>query len=158
MNTSSMEDAKEFLSFRLGEEEYGIDILAVREIRAYEKPTRIANAPEFIRGVVNLRGVIVPIVDLRMKFGLRDPVYDALTVVIILNVGGRVLGIVVDAVSDVIALKGEEIRPAPEFSSAVDAAFLRGLASLEGRLLILLDIEAMMASADMALTDERVAA
>jgi purine-binding chemotaxis protein CheW len=158
MNANSMEDGQEFLSFRLGAEEYGIDILAVREIRAYEKPTRIASAPEFIRGVVNLRGVIVPIVDLRMKFGLREPVYDALTVVIILNVGGRVLGIVVDAVSDVIALKGEEIRPAPEFSSAVDASFMRGLASLEGRLLILLDIAALMASPDMALVDDRAAA
>ena len=158
MNTISMEDGQEFLSFRLGAEEYGIDILAVREIRAYEKPTRIANAPGVIRGVVNLRGVIVPIVDLRIKFGLADPTYDALTVVIILNVADRVLGIVVDAVCDVIGLKPEEIRAAPEFSSAVDAAFLRGLASLEGRLIILLDIEAMMKSRDMALVDDRVAA
>jgi len=158
MTPVSTEHAKEFLSFRLGGEEYGIDILAVREIRAHEKPTRIAGAPEFIRGVVNLRGVIVPIVDLRMKFGLDEAVYDALTVVIILNVGGRVLGIVVDAVSDVVKLKDEEVSPAPEFSSAVDASFLRGLASLEGRLLILLDIEALMASPEMALTDDRVAA
>jgi purine-binding chemotaxis protein CheW len=158
MDATSMEDGQEFLSFRLGAEEYGIDILAVREIRAYEKPTRIAGAPEFIRGVVNLRGVIVPIVDLRMKFGLHEAVYDALTVVIILNVGGRVLGIVVDAVSDVIKLKSEQISPPPEFSSAVDASFLRGLASLEGRLLILLDIAALMASPDMALVDDRAAA
>ena len=158
MTPVSTEHAKEFLSFRLGGEEYGIDILAVREIRAHEKPTRIAGAPEFIRGVVNLRGVIVPIVDLRMKFGLDEAVYDALTVVIILNVGGRVLGIVVDAVSDVVKLKDEEVSAAPEFSSAVDASFLRGLASLEGRLLILLDIEALMASPEMALTDDRVAA
>jgi len=149
---------KEFLSFRLGAEEYGIDILAVREIRAYEKPTRIANAPEFIRGVINLRGVIVPIVDLRIKFGMADPAYNALTVVIILNVGGRVLGVVVDAVSDVVALAHEEIRPAPEFSSTVDATFLRGLATLEERLLILMDIEALMSSPEMALFDDRAAA
>jgi len=158
MDNLTMKGVKEYLSFRLGGEEYGIDILAVREIRAYEKPTRIAGAPGFIRGVVNLRGVIVPIVDLRIKLGLPEPTYDALTVVIILNVAGRVIGIVVDAVSDVIALKPDDVRAAPEFSSAVDAGFLRGLASLEGRLLILLDIEAMMASPDMALTDERVAA
>src|SRR5216110_2780688 len=92
-------DVKEFLSFRLGAEEYGIDILTVREIRAFERPTRIANAPAFILGVVNLRGVIVPIVDLRIKFGMAQPTYDSSTVVIILNVAARVLGIVVDSVS-----------------------------------------------------------
>jgi purine-binding chemotaxis protein CheW len=144
---------QEFLSFRLGAEEYAIDIFAVREIRGYEKPTRIANAPDFIRGVVNLRGVIVPIIDLRIKFGLADPTYDALTVVIILNIAERVLGIIVDGVSDVIALAGEEIRPAPSFSAAVDAGFIRGLASVEGRLIVLMDIEAMVSSPDMALVD-----
>ena len=149
---------KECLSFRLGEEEYGIDILAVREIRAFEKPTRIANAPAFILGVVNLRGVIVPILDLRIKFGVAKPVYDGSTVVIILNVASRVLGIVVDSVSDVLPLGQEDIRPAPEFSSAIEASFIRGLASMEGRLLILLDIAALVASPDMGLVDETKAA
>ena len=147
-------DVKECLSFRLGGEEYGIDILAVREIRAFERPTRIATAPAFILGVVNLRGVIVPIVDLRIKFGVAQPTYDGSTVVIILNVAERVLGIVVDAVSDVLPLKQEEIRPAPEFSSAIDASYVRGLASLSGRLLILVDIEMLMTSRGMALVDE----
>ena len=151
-------DGKECLSFRLGAEEYGIDILAVREIRAFERPTRIANAPAFILGVVNLRGVIVPIVDLRIKFGVAQPTYDGSTVVIILNVAERVLGIVVDAVSDVLPLKQEEIRPAPEFSSAIDASYVRGLASLSGRLLILIDIEMLMTSQGMALVQEAKAA
>ena len=152
-------DVKECLSFRLGAEEYGIDILAVREIRAFERPTRIANAPEFILGVINLRGVIVPIVDLRVKFGVAQATYDSTTVVIILNVADRVLGIVVDSVSDVLPLKQEEIRPAPEFSSAIDASFVKGLASLTNRLLILIDIEMLMTSPGMALVgDEKAAA
>ncbi len=153
--------AHEYLTFRLGAEEYGIDILKVQEIRGYEQPTRIANAPSFIKGVVNLRGVIVPIVDLRVKFALGEPTYDAMTVVIILNVAKRVVGVVVDSVSDVLELKGEQIRPAPEFNGAVDAAFITGLGSVtqgEGeaqthRMLILVDIEQLMTSTDMGLVD-----
>ncbi|MFZ4759196.1 MAG: chemotaxis protein CheW, partial [Burkholderiaceae bacterium] len=105
---------REYLTFRLGEEEYGIDILKVQEIRGYEQPTRIANAPSFIKGVVNLRGVIVPIVDMRIKFNLGSAEYNDFTVVIILNLGARVVGIVVDSVSDVMELSPEQIRPAPE--------------------------------------------
>jgi purine-binding chemotaxis protein CheW len=146
-------DVKEFLSFRLGEEEYGIDILAVREIRAYEKPTRIANTPAFIRGVINLRGVIVPIVDLRIKFGLATAQYNSLTVVIILKVSNRVVGIVVDSVSDVLPLRQDEIRPAPEFNSNIQASFIRGLATVQERMLILMDIEGLMASRDMSLVE-----
>ena len=101
----------EFLTFRLGQEEYGIDILRVQEIRSYEQPTRIANAPAFIKGVVNLRGVIVPIVDLRMKLGCDCAEYNAFTVVIVLNVKGRVVGAVVDSVSDVLELSRDTIKP-----------------------------------------------
>jgi len=158
IESGSTADVKECLSFRLGAEEYGIDILAVREIREFERPTRIANAPEFILGVVNLRGVIVPIVDLRIKFGMPEPRYDGSTVVIILNVANRVLGIVVDSVSDVLPLKNEDIRPAPEFSAAIDASFVKGLASISGRLLILVDIEMLMTSPSMALVDSAKAA
>jgi purine-binding chemotaxis protein CheW len=158
IGSGNAEGVKEILSFRLGGEEYGIDILAVREIRACEKPTRIANAPAFILGVVNLRGVIVPIVDLRIKFGMAEPSYDGSTVVIILSVANRMMGIVVDSVSDVLPLKQEEIRPAPEFSSAIDASFIVGLASLEERLLILVDIQALMTSRDMGLVEEALAA
>ncbi|MBK1689698.1 chemotaxis protein CheW [Rubrivivax gelatinosus] len=149
--------AREYLSFKLGAEEYGIDILKVQEIRGYEPPTRIANAPLFIKGVVNLRGVIVPVVDMRLRFGLADAEYNGFTVVIILDVAGRTVGIVVDSVSDVLELGSGQVRPAPEFSAAVDASYITGLGTLktgdDERLLILLDIEALVRSPDMGLMD-----
>ena len=141
----------EFLTFCLGGEEYGIDILKVQEIRSYEPPTRIANAPGFIKGVVNLRGVIVPIVDLRLRLGCETAEYSALTVVIVLNVKGRVVGAVVDSVSDVLELGKDAIKPAPEMASAVDASFITGIGSVGERMLILMDIEGLMASEEMGL-------
>ena len=143
----------EFLTFTLGAEEYGIDILKVQEIRGYEAVTRIANAPAFIKGVTNLRGTIVPIVDLRIKFNLGEPTYDQFTVVIILNLHGRVMGIVVDGVSDVIALNAEQVRPAPDFGATVDTRYITGLGAVDERMLILLDIEKLMTSGDLALID-----
>ena len=143
--------AQEFLSFKLGAEEYGIDILKVQEIRRYEKPTRMANVPDFIKGVVNLRGIIVPIIDMRIKFNLPRVEYNDFTVVIILNVAGRVLGIVVDGVSDVITLSSEQIKPAPEFASGGETSYIIGLGTLDERMLILMDIEQLMAGGDMAL-------
>jgi purine-binding chemotaxis protein CheW len=145
----------EFLSFRLGAEEYGIDILKVQEIRSYEPPTRIANAPAFVKGVINLRGVIVPIVDLRVKLGCEAVEYNGFTVVIVLNVKGRVVGTVVDSVSDVLELGGDAIRPAPEMSCSVDSRCITGIGSVTGRMLILLDIEALLTGADMGLFDPR---
>ena len=145
--------AQEFLTFTLGAEEYGVDILKVQEIRGYEKPTAIANAPAFIKGVVNLRGTIVPIVDMRIKFALGKADYDQFTVVIILNVGGRVVGMVVDGVSDVISLGAEQMRAAPDFSSTFDTQYITGLGTLDERMLILIDIEKLMGAADMGLTD-----
>ena len=145
--------AAEFLTFRLGAEEYGIDILRVQEIRSYEEPTRIANAPSFIKGVVNLRGVIVPVVDLRIKLNCEKVEYNGFTVVIVLNVHGRVVGAVVDSVSDVLELSSELIKPAPEMNSTVDTGFITGIASVGERMLILMDIEALMSSADMGLMD-----
>jgi purine-binding chemotaxis protein CheW len=145
---------KEFLTFRLGAESYGIDILKVQEIRGYEPPTTIANAPPFIKGVINLRGVIVPILDLRVKFRLPETKYDEFTVVIILNVASRVVGVVVDSVSDVLSLDPEAIRATPEFASGTfDTKYITGLCNLDDGLLILLDIEKLMTSADMALVD-----
>ncbi len=141
----------EFLTFRLGGEEYGIDILKVQEIRSYEQPTRIANAPSFIKGVVNLRGVIVPIVDLRLKLGCETADYNSFTVVIVLNVRGRVVGAVVDSVSDVLALDKDTIKPAPEMSSAVDTSFITGIGNVADRMLILMDIEGLMSSEEMGL-------
>ena len=141
----------EFLTFRLGAEEYGIDILKVQEIRSYESPTRIANAPSFIKGVVNLRGVIVPIVDLRLKLACETAEYNSFTVVIVLNVKGRVVGAVVDSVSDVLALDNDSVKPAPEMNSAVDTSFITGIGSISDRMLILMDIEGLMASQEMGL-------
>ena len=143
--------AGEFLTFRLGAEEYGIDILRVQEIRSYEPPTRIANAPAFIKGVVNLRGVIVPIVDLRLKLGCDAADYNAFTVVIVLNVKGRVVGAVVDSVSDVLELTSEQVKPAPEMSASIDAGFITGIGSVADRMLVLMDIEALMSSPEMGL-------
>lgn len=143
----------EYLTYTLGSEEYAIDILKVQEIRGYEPPTTIANAPAFLKGVVNLRGVIVPIVDLRIKFNVGVADYTAFTVVIILNIGARVVGIVVDSVSDVTMLRRDRIRPAPEFAATVDTKYITGLCSLDERMLIVIDIERLMLSAEMALVD-----
>jgi len=151
----------EYLTFRLDTEEYGIDILKVQEIRGYDTVTRIAGAPPFIKGVINLRGVIVPIVDLRMIFNLGEAKCDAFTVAIILNLGGRVVGAVVDSVSDVLELDAAQIKEAPEFRSTIDANYVTGLGAVgtgeEARLLILIDIERLMSSSDIALIG-RVAA
>jgi purine-binding chemotaxis protein CheW len=147
----------EFLAFTLGKEEYGIDILKVQEIRGYEAVTRIANAPEFIKGVVNLRGIIVPIVDMRIKFNLGEPTYDQFTVVIILNISGRVVGMVVDSVSDVITLSMEQVKPAPEMGTTFDSDYLIGLGTLDERMLILVDIDKLMSSADMGLIEKLAA-
>jgi len=147
----------EVVTFKLGEEEYGIDIQKVQELRGYDAVTRIANAPEYIKGVVNLRGIIVPIIDMRIKFKLGEPTYDQFTVVIVLNIGGRVVGMVVDSVSDVITLTGEQIKPAPEMGSVLDADYLIGLGTLEERMLILVDIDRLMSSEEMGLVEKMAA-
>ena len=141
----------EYLTFLLAKESYAIDILRVQEIRSYEAPTRIANAPDFIKGVINLRGIIVPIVDLRLKLHCPSAEYDTFTVVIVLNVHDRVIGAVVDSVSDVVELGQGLIKPAPQFGSAVDANFITGIASVGERMLIVMDIDSLMSSADMGL-------
>lgn len=144
-------DGEKFLVFTLGTEEYGIDILRVQEIRDYEAVTRIAHAPAFIKGVTNLRGIIVPIVDLRIKFGLENTQHGQHTVVIILNIRDRVVGILVDGVSDVLTLSAAQIKPAPEFGATWSAEYLTGLGAIENRMLILIDIERLMCSEDMEL-------
>ena len=144
---------QEFLVFTLGDEEYGIDILKVQEIRGYDQVTRIANTPSFIKGVTNLRGVIVPILDLRIKFDQDGVEYNDNTVVIVLNFGQRVVGIVVDGVSDVLSLTAEQIRPAPEFAVTLSTEYLTGLGALGDRMLILVNIEKLLNSEEMALVD-----
>ncbi|MFM9924740.1 chemotaxis protein CheW [Variovorax sp. H27-G14] len=147
----------EVVTFKLGEEEYGIDIQKVQELRGYDAVTRIANAPDYIKGVVNLRGIIVPIIDMRIKFKLGDPTYDQFTVVIVLNIGGRVVGMVVDSVSDVITLTAEQIKPPPELGAALDADYLIGLGTLDERMLILVDIDRLMSSDEMGLIEKMAA-
>jgi len=139
---------REFLAFKLGTEEYGIDLLRVQEIRSYEKPTRIANAPEFVKGVVNLRGAIVPIIDMRLKLKLEQVQYDPLTVVIVLNIGPRVLGMVVDAVSDVITLADEQLRPVPQVDTGLAGEHLLAIGAVDGRMLIIVDIEKLLSGAE----------
>jgi purine-binding chemotaxis protein CheW len=144
---------QEFLAFTLGSEEYGIDILKVQEIRGYEAVTRIANAPDFIKGVINLRGIIIPVLDMRIKFKLGTPVYDQFTVVIILNINGRVMGMVVDSVSDVTTLLPEQVKPAPEMGAAFNSGYMIGLGTIDERMLILVDIDKLMSSGEMGLIE-----
>lgn len=157
MNVSEEIRAVEVLAFTLGTEEYGINILRVQEIRGYEKVTRVANAPPHVKGVINLRGMIVPIVDMRIKFNLEDQAYNQSTVVVILNLGSRTVGIVVDGVSDVITLSQEQIKPAPEIGKGIDTGFLVGLATLDDRMLILIDIDALMSSQEIGIIDKLAA-
>jgi len=151
----------EYLTFRLGGQEYGIDILKVQEIRGYDMVTKIVGAPPVDKGVINLRGIIVPIVDLRMIFQLGEPKYDAFTVAIILNLGGRIIGAVVDSVSDVLELEASQIKPAPEFRSTLDANSLMGLGLVgsadDARMIILIDVEKLMSSSDLAVISKAAA-
>ncbi|GAB3286076.1 chemotaxis protein CheW [Parahaliea aestuarii] len=143
----------EFLVFSLGDEEYAVDILKVQEIRGYDNVTRIANTPDFIKGVANLRGVIVPVVDLRIKFRLDKVEYTEQTVVIVVSIEDRIVGIVVDGVSDVMSLGAEQIKPAPEFGVSMPVDYLSGLGSIDDRMLVLVDIERLLTSEEMALME-----
>lgn len=147
----ALADSGQYLTLRLGSEEYAIDILRVQEIRSYEEPTRMVNAPVFIKGVINLRGVIVPIVDLRVKLNIDKVEYNEFTVVIILNVRGTVIGAVVDAVSDVVTLTSQSIKPAPQFDTAIDSRFITGLANVGERMLIVMNMEALMSGAELGM-------
>ena len=137
-------NAEQFLTFRLDGQEYGIAILKVQEIKGWDKMTPIPNSPPYVKGVLNLRGVIVPVFDLRLRFGLPEAVRDAFTVIIVVNIGGRLAGIVVDAVSDVINIGAEQQCAAPEYEGQQNREFIMGLAQADGKLLILLDIDRMV--------------
>jgi purine-binding chemotaxis protein CheW len=152
-NTDKPSSSGEFLTFVLGDESYGLEILKVQEIRGYDAVTKIANTPDFIKGVVNLRGHIVPIVDLRIKLHLGKVEYDEFTVVIILNLHGRVVGIVVDSVSDVMSFQENQISSVPDIVTSLDTKYITGLATVENRMFILVDIEQLMNSQEMALID-----
>jgi purine-binding chemotaxis protein CheW len=141
----------QYLTLRLGAESYAIDIMRVQEIRSYEEPTRMANAPSFIKGVINLRGVIVPIVDLRMKLSVSTVEYNEFTVVIVLNIRGTIIGAVVDAVSDVVTLDAKMVKPAPQFESTIDARFILGLAHVGERMLIVMNMDALLSNAELGM-------
>lgn len=147
----------EFLAFTLGKEEYGINIQTVQELRGYDAVTQIANAPDYLKGVINLRGIIVPIIDMRIKFGLGQPAYDQFTVVIILQISGRTIGMVVDSVSDVLTLTPEQIKPAPEMGASVATDYLLGLGTINDRMLILIDIHQLMQSSEIGLIEKLAA-
>jgi len=150
---SAREATREVLVFVLGKEEYGVDILKVQEIRGYEKVTPIPSAPDYLKGVTNLRGVIVPIIDMRVKFRMPEVRYDSFTVVVILRIGGRVIGLVVDAVSDVVGFAQSDVRPAPQLGSLVDGSFIAGLATQGERMVLLLDIEKLLSSGELNLLE-----
>ena len=152
--SATREQVREVLVFVLGGEEYAVDILKVQEIRGYEKVTAIPAAPAYLKGVVNLRGIIVPVIDMRIKFGMAEPKYDSFTVVIILRVSGRVIGIVVDGVSDVVALAAADVKAAPGLGSIVDSGFLAGLATTGGRMILLLEIEKFLSSGELSLVNQ----
>jgi len=151
--TAVRDATHEVLVFVIGKEEYGVDILKVQEIRGYEKVTAIPAAPAFLKGVVNLRGVIVPVIDMRIKFGLADPRYDSFTVVIILRLASRMIGIVVDAVSDVVPLTGSDVKEPPRLGSVVDSSYLTGVATINERMVLLLDIEKFLSTGELDLLD-----
>jgi len=157
MDGQQRQEGIEALAFTLSSEEYGISILKVQEIRGYDAVTRIANAPDFIKGVVNLRGIIVPIIDMRIRFNLGAPTYDQFTVVIILNIANRVVGMVVDSVSDVITLMPDQIKPAPEMGTAVDTGYLIGLGTLDQRMVILVDIDRLLSGAEIGVLEKLAA-
>lgn len=149
----SASTVQEFLTFSLGDENYAIDILTVKEIRGYESVTKIANAPPFIKGVINQRGDIVPIVDLRIKFNVGQVTYDEFTIVIVLHIRSRIVGIVVDGVSDVVGLSKEQLRPPPDFGVAFNSRYLLGLASVNEQMIILVDINELISSEELGLFD-----
>ena len=154
--TTQLQDegqVREYLAFSLGGEEYVVDILKVQEIRTYEGVTRIANMPPYIKGVMNLRGTVVPVVDLRIRFNVGKAEYDATTIVIVMNIGRRTIGVVVDGVSDVVVLKSADLRPAPEIAGVLRAEYLQGVAILDNRMLIVVDIDGLMSSRDMGLLE-----
>lgn len=134
-------DDAQYLTFTLANEEYGVEILRVQEIRGYTAPTPVPNTPTWVKGVMNLRGTVVPVFDVRLKFGMEPSEYDRFTVIVVVNVGTRVVGLIVDAVSDVLDIPADSIQPAPDMGGAIDTSMLQGLARNGDRLTLLLDAD-----------------
>jgi purine-binding chemotaxis protein CheW len=152
-NATSTAQVAQYLTFTLGAEDYGVDILRVQEIRGWHPVTRVPNAPAYLLGVLNLRGTIVPIIDMRMRFNLEKVEYNPVTVIIVLSVktesGQHVFGIVVDGVSDVLDVTAADIKATPDFGAAVNTDFISGLATKSERMVMLLDIDKLLSSAEL---------
>jgi len=140
LDRAAVEDTAQFITFTLGAEEYGIDIMVVREIKGWTDTTMIPNAPAHVRGVINLRGIIVPIFDLRARFGVGLTVPTAMHVVIIVAAGTRTVGLLVDTVSDIISVNPKAIRPVPEMGLPTEDQFLDGLVAIENRMVTLVSL------------------
>lgn len=145
--------ARQFLTFLLGAEQYGVEILKVQEIKGYSAVTPIPNTPSYIKGVMNLRGIVVPIIDLRVKFSMDAGEYSKFTVIIVVNVGEKVMGLVVDAVSDVLDIAASEIRMPPDLGARVDTRFISGMANIGERMTVLLDIERLLSDEEAAVLE-----
>lgn len=142
--TSANEGERQYLTFQLDDEFYGVNILKVQEIKGYTDVTRIPNTPDYMKGVLNLRGTIVPIINLRMKFGMEQIDFTSFTVIVVVVVNGRVMGMIVDSVSDVLTLGPDEMKPAPELGASVDTSFIDGIATMADQLVTLLDIDQVL--------------
>jgi len=153
MASTVQQDTEQYLTFILAGQEYGVDILRVQEIKGWDKVTPLPNTPEYVRGVINLRGTIVPIIDLRQRFRLETISYGPTTVVIMLKVlseaGQRIMGVVVDGVSEVYNVSANDIKAAPELGEHVDAEVVRGLATVDGKMIILVDIDKLLAESSL---------
>jgi purine-binding chemotaxis protein CheW len=147
---------REFLTFRLGHEDYAIDILTVQEIRMFESVTKLPGTPDYVKGVINLRGVIAPVIDLRVKFGFEKAEYGPFTVLVVLRVSERLAAVVVDAVADVVALSEDQVKPAPELGTAINIEYVMGLGTRGEQMLILLDIEKLITSRELGMFDEEL--
>ena len=145
--------SNQYVTFQLGTETYGISILKLNEIIAYQTCTTIPNVPSFIKGVLNLRGIVVPVIDLRERFGMDIKDYDQFTVIMILDVSGRIMGLVVDAVSDVIALNGEDVKPRPHFSTGISTEFIQGMGIKDNKFIILLDVDKLLSDEELNMVD-----
>lgn len=157
---SASDDGQQYLTFILAGEEYGVDILRVQEIKGWDSVTQIPNTPKYVRGVINIRGTIVPIIDMRIRFDIEQLAYGPTTVVIVLRVqgetGDRIMGVVVDGVSDVYNMSDEDIKESPDFGSAVDTKFVKGLATVNEKMVIILDIDHMLNSQELNEVDSVV--
>lgn len=147
------QESNQFLTFRLDEQEYGLELFKIQEIRGYAPVTPIPNVPAHVRGVMNLRGTVLPVVDLRMKFRLPPIEYNKFTVIVIAVVAGKMVGLLVDAVSDVLNVSPDQLRAAPDFGAAVDTQFINGVFQTRDHLAVALNLERLLSETELAVSE-----